>query len=793
MFQTQKGLGNPYGEDTIDIKALLGRFLKRWYYFAIGIVVCGAFGVYSIYTADIIYRVKAKAILGNANEEGLSSEKALPWMQILEDKSTVEDKIGVMTSYNLIREAVLSLPVGVSYFSKEPLRTKQLNYGAAPFKIYVDSSHLQLIGMDIFVERRGNSATIKGKADKVWLHSPEVDRGIRELEDFEFTETISLDQTDGGDKGTFENDLFSFVILYDEAWETYPTKEYYFVINTVDGIVDGIQKSIKVDIAGEGSNIINLSMEGPLVDFQKMVINQMLESYKRKELAQMKELGSRTVVYLDSLIKNLVSEVNDVDRQRTSASSVAIDPGNSDNTLQQSEQSLLVTKGELEAQLSYYLGIKERLEQTSTSEALQLPTSSIGTADPGLATLINTLQEYQANRASMEATDSRGPKWELNELQIQNTRRSILANVSSSVQGLQIRLDNIVDQINDIRRRMGQLPIAKSRIESLTEEKNTKYEQLTKLREKKLEAELAVENAKVEIEIIENARMEGNTPIKPKKPLILLIAVFMGMLIPLGVILARDFFDNRIASHEDIQSSTNMPVLGFVARHDRNSNYIVPKDSRTALAESFRSIRIKMQYLNDNVHQQVIGVTSSSSGEGKTFCVTNVAAVMAQAGKRTLLIDMDLRRPRVTRYFDNPEGLGLSNYLSGEEDDLHSIIQETHIENLYVIHSGPVASNPLDLIATDRMTHLIETFREEFDHIVLDAPPLGLVSDYLVIMKLTDFNIYVIRDSATTVDSLKMINDLYDNQKISNIAMLINDVKSVSSYGYNDKHYGYGD
>lgn len=790
MFQTQKGLGNPYGEDTIDIKALLGRFLKRWYYFAIGLAVFGSIGVYKIYTAEKIYAVKAKAILGDPNKA--ASKEANSYDGLFDDQSTVDDKIGVMTSYNLLRETVKALPIGVSYFSKEPLRYREVFTGA-PFQVEVDSAHVQLSGLSVFCSRVGDQLRIKGEGEKIWLYDIGEDRGLRELEEFTMDETIQLTSTAEGDSATFESDLMKFSIRYDKAWETYPDKEYFFKVNTVDGLVDMIQNSISVGVAGEGSNIIDISMEGPVVDIQKMVINQLLITYQEKELAEMKVLGSKTVIYLDSLIRGLTGETKVISDQIVGSQTLGVDAGQTDNTLLQKEQELISQTGELESQLSYYVPIKESIEQSTPSEVLQLPTSQIGTSDPGLATLINSLSVFQEERIKMEATDTRGPKWELNEIQIQNTRRSILANVTSSVAAINIRLDNTLKQLNGIRTQKGLAPLQRAKVDNLTTEQGIKNEQLTKLRERRLNAALAVTQAKVDIEIIENARMDGTTPIKPKKPLTLLIFGFLGMVLPLAVILAQDFFDNKIASHEDIQSSTNLPVLGFIARHDRNSNYIVPKDSRTALAESFRSIRIKMQYLNDNVHQQVVGVTSSSSGEGKTFCVTNIAAIMAQAGKKTLLIDMDLRRPRVTRYFDNPEGLGLSNYLAGEVEDVKSIVAETHIENLYVIHSGPVATNPLDLIATDRMTHLMETFREEFDHIVLDAPPVGLVSDYLIIMKMTDFNIYVVRDSATTIESLRMINELYDSQKIKNIAMLINDVKSVSAYGYIDKHYGYGD
>lgn len=790
MFQTQKGLGNPYGEDTIDIKALLGRFLKRWYYFAIGLAIFGSFGVYKIYTAEKIYAVKAKAILGDPNKTASKEQNSSE--SLFDDQSTVDDKIGVMTSYNLLRETVKALPIGVSYYSKEPLRKREIFTGA-PFQVQIDSSHTQLVGLELYCSRNGDQLRLRAEGEKIWLYDIETDRGIRELEEFTMDETIQLIPTANGDSATFENDLFKFFIRYDNAWETYPDKEYFFRVNTVDGMVDMIQNSIKVGVAGEGSNIIDISMEGPVVDIQKMVINQLLATYQKKELAEMKVLGIKTVNYLDSLIRDLSGETKLLSREIETSQGSGLNAENTDNTLLQKEQELISSIGELESQLSYYITIKERIEQSTPNEVLQLPTSQIGSSDPGLAALINSLSVFQEERIKMEATDTRGPKWELNEIQIQNTRRSILANVTSSVAAIDIRLDNTIKQLNNIRVQKGLLPMQRSKVDNLTTEKTIKNEQLTKLRDRKLVAALAITNATVDIEIIENARMDGTTPIKPKKPLTLLIFGFLGMVIPLAIILAQDFFDNKIASHEDIQSSTNLPVLGFIARHDRNSNYIVPKDSRTALAESFRSIRIKMQYLNDNVHQQVVGVTSSSSGEGKTFCVTNIAAIMAQAGKKTLLIDMDLRRPRVTRYFDNPEGLGLSNYLAGEVEDIQSIVAETHIENLYVIHSGPVATNPLDLIATDRMTHLMETFREDFDHIVLDAPPVGLVSDYLIIMKMTDFNIYVVRDSATTIESLKMINELYDSQKIKNIAMLINDVKSVSAYGYIDKHYGYGD
>ncbi|MEL6846661.1 MAG: CpsD/CapB family tyrosine-protein kinase, partial [Bacteroidota bacterium] len=286
------------------------------------------------------------------------------------------------------------------------------------------------------------------------------------------------------------------------------------------------------------------------------------------------------------------------------------------------------------------------------------------------------------------------------------------------------------------------------------------YQNLTEQRNL---VELALETISVDMEVIDSPKQQGKKPIAPNKAFYLLGGLILGLALPAVFIVVRDFFDKSISGFEDLQASTNIPVLGFIARHDRNSSYIVPKDSRTALAESFRSIRIKLQYLTDEGGpQQIIGLTSSSSGEGKTFCATNLAAVFAQAGKRTLLIDIDLRRPRVTRYFENGDGRGLSTYLIGEVNDPKEIVHKTHIENLDVIHSGPICTNPLDLIATDKMHDLLSQYRQEYDAIILDTPPVGLVSDYLVIMQMTDFNVYVVRDTTTNVENLRMINELYD-------------------------------
>ncbi|MEM6803805.1 MAG: polysaccharide biosynthesis tyrosine autokinase [Bacteroidota bacterium] len=790
MFQTNRGLSNQYGDDTIDVKGILRRFTSRWYYFLIGVVLFGALGYLFLQFSPNIYRVQSKVILDNQNAKDIASEQFMRELGMLYDKSTIEDKAQVLSSFNLIRTAVSQLPLEVFYYSKDGLKIRQA-YKDAPFYVNLDTEHSQLVDLEIYISKVNEQEySVKAEGKEVKLYNRKGNEMVRELDEINIDDKFPIGTT-------YESSLLKFDVFFREDYETYTKDAYFFKVNTLDGLAESFQAGLEIGASGT-SNILEITSEGPVIEIEKSFINKLLETYKSKELREMRSLGQSTVDFLDSSLnvvtQKLNSQRNRLKNQRIAAG--AINTADKENTLQRELGELDRSLLDASSAYEYYKGLADNLSNTPPDVRLDLPNpASLGIQDQILTNSINELSMLYDEREKMAMTIIEGsPQLERNRLAIENRRNDIIANVKSSLKAAEVKLRGVERTIGSKRAEARKLPGANANINNTQEEMLLTQEDYAKLSAKKNEAMIALTSANtVDIEVIESPRLEDNKPISPKKPLIMLVALFLGMALPVGLILIQDFFHDKIVGRADIESSTNIPVLGFVARHDRNSNYIVPKDSRTALAESFRSIRIKMQYLNDNTHQQVVGLTSSSSGEGKTFCSTNLAAIMAQAGKKTLLIDTDLRRPRVTRYFENGDGSGLSSYLAGDIDDYRYIVHETHIENLDVIHSGPVCTNPLDLISTDKMTNLMETFRQEYDHIVMDTPPVGLVSDYLIIMKLTDFNVYVVRDSKTSIDSLKWINELYDNDKIKNIAMVINDVKSVAAYGYINNHYGYGD
>ncbi|MEZ4830210.1 MAG: polysaccharide biosynthesis tyrosine autokinase [Bacteroidia bacterium] len=786
MFQSSK-MNNQYSDDTIDVKALLGRFVRRWYFFAIGAVLALGLAFVQIKFSTKIYRVKAKAILGNQNAATVVEDMGTG---VFMETSDLADKIGVLQSFNLIRETVKKLDVGISYYSYEKFKATP-EYKDVPFTITIDSTQEQLVGIEVFVEKINDvEYRVRAKKEDVSLYDIQNSEIIREIGAVDIDEKIRIGEP-------FKNSLLSFKVDFKEDYETYTRGQYFFKINTLDGLAEIFQSSIKIEPVSDESNILSISSEGPLIEVQKKFINTLLETYRQKELKEMNDLAMRTIVFLDSQIQEFTGKIETSQSEMTASMTETgvFDAALSEAQIGQQISQLERERTEISAAVNYYERTFSSLENAGPDEHIELAApSAFNINETVLNSLIIKLSQlYEEEADLIFQTNKKGPLWEVNQLKIKNTRRDITANVKSGLEAQRNRLESTEGQLRRLYGKRGIIPRSVATQTDIERKLAAGDARLRDLLDKRDQAYMAWQSQTVDIEIIENAKMEGRKPVSPQKPLIILIALFAGLALPVVVIIVKDFLNDKISGHADIESSTNIPVLGFVARHDRNSNYIVPKDSRTALAESFRSIRIKMQYLNDNAVQQILGLTSSSSGEGKTFCATNLAAVMAQAGKRTLLIDMDLRRPRVTRYFENGDGRGLSSYLSGEVADHKEIIHKTHIENLEVMHSGPICTNPLDLIATDRMRDLIQKLREQYDHVVFDTPPVGLVSDYLVIMKMTDFNIYVVRDSTTSVESLRWINELYDTEKIKNVGMLINDVKSVAAYGYIDSHYGYGD
>ena len=310
------------------------------------------------------------------------------------------------------------------------------------------------------------------------------------------------------------------------------------------------------------------------------------------------------------------------------------------------------------------------------------------------------------------------------------------------------------------------------------------------LLEKKAEAGIAKASNTIDYRIIDKAEIQGIAPVKPSPILNYLVAIILGLSIPGVLLFIKSLINNKIASREDITKITNMPLLGVVA-HDKYAGSLVVQDNpKSAITESLRTIRSNLRYLsNRNGGSNVYLITSSISGEGKSFVSRNLALLFAGLGKKTIIVNADLRKnhsPEAIylnkKSFENSSGL--SDYLA---DILHKdeIIQKTNFQNLYIIAPGGIPPNPSELLLSDKFKNLLQELKQEFDYIFLDTPPVGLLSDGLEMMDLADYNLFVVRQDYSLKEDLAEADKLFKDERYKNMAVVFNDAKiKTSKYGY---------
>ena len=268
--------------------------------------------------------------------------------------------------------------------------------------------------------------------------------------------------------------------------------------------------------------------------------------------------------------------------------------------------------------------------------------------------------------------------------------------------------------------------------------------------------------------------------------------IMFGFIIPILIIVAMEFLNNKIEDKSDIEGRTSIPIYGTVGRNKYKSKLPVIAHPKSPISESFRAIRTNLQYILKNKSNKIIVVTSSVSGEGKSFISKNLSGVLAISERKTLLVGLDLRKPKLQEEFNYNNEKGISSFLV-EMAEYQDVIQETTVPNLYVALSGLVPPNPAELIESDRMKLFFEKASKNFDYIIIDTPPIAVVTDALLLTEIADAYLYVMRQNYSTKNVIKLIDDVKKDNNLKNLGIILNEVQIRKGYGYSHGYgYGYG-
>jgi capsular exopolysaccharide synthesis family protein len=344
---------------------------------------------------------------------------------------------------------------------------------------------------------------------------------------------------------------------------------------------------------------------------------------------------------------------------------------------------------------------------------------------------------------------------------------------------------------------ISKLPKTEQQLFNIEREYDAVRGQFELLLEKRAEAGILQASNLPDTKVIDKAYDLGQQPVGPNRSRNIALALVLGVLIPVVVFIIRDLANNRIMSLNHVESITDIPIIGSIGHSKHQGNLAVFSHPESSVSESFRALRANLDFFLKPVEKegQVVLVTSSIGGEGKTFNAINTASVISLGQKKTCLVGVDLRKPKIFNDFDLFNEEGVSTFLSGQSKELTGIIQKTKYEYLDIISAGPVPPNPSELLSHPRFEALIEDLRKKYDYIIVDSPPMGLVSDSILISKLVDITLYVCRFNYSQKKLLDLVNDHVQVGKMQNVGIVLNDISQRNSYGYGygyDYAYGYG-
>ena len=784
--------------DEIDLHALFFRLRHRWQLFAGCLALAGLLAYLYLQVTAPVYVFRATMLLGDQATGSRRAQELLQALEVRDKGMKMEDEIGLITSTGMIEQAVRRLPFAVSYFAVprswlnrlRPLQVREQPAGAVPFRVQLRWTVPQLTGVRLFVTSAGPGRyRVQAKAPKAWLTRLATGEPVREVEDVHLDETVAA-----GD--TLRTPLLCLVLTPEPGVAfAIDGPQYGFTLSGLEDAVDHYAGALVVKPIDHESRIVELRTKSSVPAQATAFLDTLMAVYTAADLREKNLTGQKTVTFLDEKIDKLAGT------RRQAAGALAtfratrgvVDVGAQSTSGIQQLSTLEAAQAKAITSRKYCQNMLNYLRANQGIDQLLSP-SSVGIENSVLDNLILQLHQMNTHRVELGVNASAiNPAVKKLDETIRATKESLAQLLTNMNQAAEIGLRDVTSQLVQVRGQMSQMPENERQLAALKSANDFNDKNYTFLEEKRNEASIALATNAADKHVVDRAQLAGSGSESPKPLLVALLALLAGLGVPTGLALLLDRANRRVQRPEDLALITDIPVLGLVAHGTADDATNRLDNPKGAIAESFRSVRINLQYLSGGRDRKVIGITSSVPGEGKTFCAVNLASELALSGRRVLLLECDLRRPTVGSYFDIPAGPGLAAYLAGEVG-LVEVLHPSGVENLDVVCCGPTPLNPTLLLESRAMDALVEQLRADYDYMVLDTPPMGYVAEFFVLLRHFDASLYIVRQNYTDRDVLGQIDELHRTQKVSNLYLVLNDVHFAKTYGYRHRAnaYAYG-
>ncbi|GAB3961606.1 polysaccharide biosynthesis tyrosine autokinase [Spirosoma harenae] len=740
------------------------KILRYWHWIALALIVSFTYAYIYLKKYIPIYKVNATILI---KDDKKLNDNILNKLSMNNKNKLVENEIEVLKSRALAGKVIDDLNLTVSYWREDKFRDTELHTNS-PF-IVKNTSPTDLAYISpVYIKMVSDSTYQLQDIEKIALGVYNFGKPIK-------TKYGQLNVSIR-DSVINKRQEFTKVTFYDRD-------------NLVQGFISGLQ----VSLLNPQSSLILLSLESPIPKKGKDILKKLLDEYSTTALQDKNREATNTLRFIEERLKLITTELGDVEHniENYRKTQGVVDLSDEANSFLKKVEDNDSKINEIDIQLKLLDVVDEYL--TSPQVGVITPATMMGANDNVLNSYITKLSDLEVERSKLAQTVQAGnPSLETLNAQIRSTKQAMKETLDKQRGILRASRANLVGINAGFENALSAIPRKERLFVGIKRQANIKEDLYLLLLKTREETSLSYASTVTDSRVVDEP-YATKLPVRPNTGTVYLIALLLGLIVPITYIVVKESLTNTVQSKKEIEKKVGIKVFGEVGLQPKEKKgEIIDIRSRSFVSEQVRMLRSNMRYLFLDTHDSIgktIMVTSSISGEGKSFMTLNIAASLALLGKKVVILGMDLRKPKIHEYLQANNSTGMSNYLIGQLG-LSDIIQLTNIENLYIIPSGPTPPNPSELISKGRIKELIATLRQPFDYIVIDTPPLGLVTDAILLEPCTDVCFYLVRHEKTPVLYLNTIKDLVDKKVFKSMNIIFNAVnyKNSSTYGYG---YGY--
>lgn len=755
----------------------LGKFTKNWYWF---ILFCflGIVAGYILFTyTPPSYLVQSKLLI--PSDDNFQSTLLSFDNQIIPKNQKIENQIGTLQSFSLYKKALENLNWRTSIYVDEGRYRKEL-YENPPFSITIAERAQNMEGFEIgiiplndheFKISGDGTISVNGKKQKI------------EFEEFGKFNTL------------FKNNYFDFVLSNKNAVKG---KKYIMVFNNINSLTRSYLNNVKILLEEEESELVNVQVISQTPQKEADFINELNQVFISVGIQKNNQTSENSLNFIDTSLVRIANSLKNAEQNLSDyrRNNQVMDLGAEANVIYQKLEEIENEKYLAQLRIDYYKNMQSYIGDAKKIKQMINP-SIIGITDIGINTMLPKLLDLYSKREVLSySVEENNPSLILLEKEIQLASNALSENLNNLLKNAQIEMQSMETRYKTIQQRLTKLPETERNLISIQRDFNLNNELYTYMLQKKAEASISLASNIPQVQIIDPAMIESAERIGPSLPRNVIAGLGLGLFIPFLIILISDAFNTKLENVEDVEKHTKLQILDGIIHSNYKNGLPVINNPHSGITESFRILKVNLKNILNSPEKKVLSVNSLVPGEGKTFISANLSTILSLGlgtnEKKVLLIEGDLRKPKLNILFGDNEGIGLSTYLAGK-NNFSEVTVQTPYPNLYFIPAGEIPPNPTELLENGRFELFIKEARAQFDYIIIDNAPIALVSDGLMTSKQADASIFIIRLNYSKKKELKEINKIITVNALKNGLIVINDA-SKNRFGYGNKYWknGYG-